>query len=1125
MKKRILPVILSLSVASSMAAAGLVPVYASESAPGSSLQKDADPSPVSAYSEGGSDYSSDASDDFAIDLMTPGIAEDRSDGEGSLTEGSGYEEIDPDFGYDDFDDDFDYDDSDPGYDYDDSGIYYDGDGEAASDSADYETGESADEPSYIDETADADSFLPVQDITEIIDKDNSSPDPEVPEEAAAGKETSDEEEEDIKKETADPEAQAVGDIYLNDHVFPDPNFFAYIRSLFPDKEFNAIVSEKEREEIKEMNCSGLDIENLEGIQNFEYLEKLDCSQNQITSLNLNACMFLNDLNCSGNQIEELNPGCLPSVVTFLNCSYNPLTSLDVNECIFLKKLDCSGNQIEELNCSGNPIEELDCSGNQLTELNSGCLPTSLLSLNCSWNPLISLDVSSCTSLQTIDCSWDRLLSLDVSGLSDLESLSCGYNQYSVVDKNGTVSESSILKSLNVRGCTSLEKLSCESNEIGQLDLTDCTALKELNCESNKLKEITGLGGCTGLTSLICSLNELEGSLDVSGFSSLTNLSCADNGFTSLNAAGLSNLCYLDCNGDKLETLNVANCTKLESLNCFANYLTALDVSTCTALTYLNCDDNELESLNAGGLSQLTDLYCSMNKIETLNLSGCSELKYLDCSTNKLKSLTVADPAKLYSLNCYDNELEYLNLSGCSALTVLSCGSNYLTSLNLKDCPSLKTLGCEINDLETLDLRYCPDLLDLCCTKNNFTSLDLNSCPGLQVFICNESKYLKTVNLENCHEIFQFECYENPALTSLDLTPSSGSLLHLEIDNNPSLSDLNIIDCYGLKEFYCYDNAALTTLYVYGCDALINLVNSAEPVKAGTVIKYTSDKTGNYFWFDEDLDVINDKRTPSLSFSKDTVNKVFGNAAFTFTPSVKETDGTLSWSSSNKAVATVDQKTGKVTIKGAGSARITVKASEGRFYNAGSASYVLKVNKADNVIKASNIKKTTASAAQKIEINPRVKVSTALTYKSNNSSIRVSSKGVVTIPKYYVGSATITITGKATANYKAVTKKITVTVLPKSTSLTKLTNKSGKILQASWKRNSRVTGYQIEYSTKKDFSSYKLVTIKKNTVTTTSIKNKIQKGKTYYVRIRTYKTVGGKNYYSAWSKALARKVVR
>ena len=44
-----------------------------------------------------------------------------------------------------------------------------------------------------------------------------------------------------------------------------------------------------------------------------------------------------------------------------------------------------------------------------------------------------------------------------------------------------------------------------------------------------------------------------------------------------------------------------------------------------------------------------------------------------------------------------------------------------------------------------------------------------------------------------------------------------------------------------------------------------------------------------------------------------------------------------------------------------------------------------------------------------------------------------------------------------------------------------------------------------------------MTIKDSSVVSKSIK-KLKNKKTYYVRIRTYKTVSGKNFYSDWSAA-------
>ncbi|MBE5775709.1 MAG: fibronectin type III domain-containing protein [Clostridiales bacterium] len=79
----------------------------------------------------------------------------------------------------------------------------------------------------------------------------------------------------------------------------------------------------------------------------------------------------------------------------------------------------------------------------------------------------------------------------------------------------------------------------------------------------------------------------------------------------------------------------------------------------------------------------------------------------------------------------------------------------------------------------------------------------------------------------------------------------------------------------------------------------------------------------------------------------------------------------------------------------------------------------------------------------------------------------------------------------------------------------------KQVTLKWKSQKNITGYQIEYSVKKDFSVSKKVTVKKAKTLTTTIK-KLKAGTKYYVRIRTYTTVKKKNYYSTWSKAKAVK---
>ena len=73
------------------------------------------------------------------------------------------------------------------------------------------------------------------------------------------------------------------------------------------------------------------------------------------------------------------------------------------------------------------------------------------------------------------------------------------------------------------------------------------------------------------------------------------------------------------------------------------------------------------------------------------------------------------------------------------------------------------------------------------------------------------------------------------------------------------------------------------------------------------------------------------------------------------------------------------------------------------------------------------------------------------------------------------------------------------------------------MDISWNKNTAVTGYQVQYATNTSFSGAKTLTINKNSTLSTSVSS-LTKGKTYYVRVRTYKRVYSTTYYSSWSAA-------
>ncbi|MBQ1489745.1 MAG: fibronectin type III domain-containing protein, partial [Eubacterium sp.] len=92
-----------------------------------------------------------------------------------------------------------------------------------------------------------------------------------------------------------------------------------------------------------------------------------------------------------------------------------------------------------------------------------------------------------------------------------------------------------------------------------------------------------------------------------------------------------------------------------------------------------------------------------------------------------------------------------------------------------------------------------------------------------------------------------------------------------------------------------------------------------------------------------------------------------------------------------------------------------------------------------------------------------------------------------------------------------------TILPKGTSITKLT-KASKAFTVKWKKQAGGTsGYQIQYCLKKTFKSgAKTVTIS-NPKTVSKKIAKLKAKKQYFVRIRTFYKASDGKYYSAWSK--------
>ena len=147
-----------------------------------------------------------------------------------------------------------------------------------------------------------------------------------------------------------------------------------------------------------------------------------------------------------------------------------------------------------------------------------------------------------------------------------------------------------------------------------------------------------------------------------------------------------------------------------------------------------------------------------------------------------------------------------------------------------------------------------------------------------------------------------------------------------------------------------------------------------------------------------------------------------------------------------------------------------------------------------------------------KVTPAVKVKFGNDFLTEGTDYKVSYKD-----NKNVGKATVTVTG--IGDYTG-TKTANFRINPQGVKLNSL--KAGKKqLTVKWDKGKNIDGYEIEYSLKNTFKNSKKINIRKDS-TTEYLIEKLKAKKTYYVRIRTFKKVGGKKYYSEWSKVKNKK---
>lgn len=172
-------------------------------------------------------------------------------------------------------------------------------------------------------------------------------------------------------------------------------------------------------------CSHNDLEQLD-VKNSKWLRELDCSKNELTVLDVDVTHKPNlvRVECQNNQLTSLILG-ENKMLRKLNCANNQLTQLNLNNMISLTELNCANNQLTVLDVSSSPnLTTLWLKNNQLTSLNLDNNPN----LNFTYTDFYNSDFN---NVYTVTLNPDRTF--------DLSTLPGGFDINRVTEwVNGTV---------------------------------------------------------------------------------------------------------------------------------------------------------------------------------------------------------------------------------------------------------------------------------------------------------------------------------------------------------------------------------------------------------------------------------------------------------------------------------------------------------------------------------------------------------------------------------------------------------------------------------------------------------------------------------------------------------------
>lgn len=171
---------------------------------------------------------------------------------------------------------------------------------------------------------------------------------------------------------------------------------------------------------------------------------------------------------------------------------------------------------------------------------------------------------------------------------------------------------------------------------------------------------------------------------------------------------------------------------------------------------------------------------------------------------------------------------------------------------------------------------------------------------------------------------------------------------------------------------------------------------------------------------------------------------------------------------------------------------------------------------DDYLKQKAFRKVTVTIDTKDKIYTGKALTTTITLKDGKTTLKNGTDYTVSYKNNTnPGTATVTITGKG--KYRGTITKTFKIVIGQTKGVAAKTQNTSSVT-VKWTKDSAVTGYEVYMATSRNGKYKKVASIKKNS-TTSYKKTGLTAGKTYYFKVRAYKTVSGKIKYGAYSSIL------